>query len=179
MVLLLPHGFDGAGPEHSTCHIERFLQNVNSQAYDTLNGVYDNLTGKNINFQVAQVTMPANYFHLLRRQMLRNYRKPLILAAPKIGLKHPRAVSSIKEFAPGTTFKPTYSNTFGSGKHFKKVIICSGKVYFDIVQKFESQPLPENHKTLVIRLEELAPFPVKQVENELLNVPHSADVYYL
>ena len=104
MMLLLPHGFDGSGPEHSTCHIERFLQNINSQAYDTINGPYDNLTGKNINFQVAQVTMPANYFHLLRRQMLRNYRKPLVLATPKIGLKHPLAVSSIKDFQAGTSF---------------------------------------------------------------------------
>jgi 2-oxoglutarate dehydrogenase complex dehydrogenase (E1) component-like enzyme len=77
--------------------------------------------------------MPANYFHLLRRQMLRNYRKPLILAAPKIGLKHPKAVSSIKEFLPETTFKPIYVNTFGTGKHYKKVLICSGKVYFDIM----------------------------------------------
>jgi probable 2-oxoglutarate dehydrogenase E1 component DHKTD1 len=123
--------------------------------------------------------MPANYFHLLRRQMLRNYRKPLILAAPKIGLKHPKAVSSIKEFLPGTTFKPIYANTFGAGKHYKKVLICSGKVYFDIMQKIEAQPLPENHKTLVLRLEELAPFPVHQIEHELLNVPHSAEVFYM
>ncbi len=111
--------------------------------------------------------------------MLRNYRKPLILAAPKIGLKHPKAVSSIKEFTQGTSFKPVYSNSFGEGKHYKKVIFVSGKVYFDIVQKIESKPLPENHKTLVIRIEELAPFPVKQIEHELLNVPHSADVYYM
>lgn len=104
MILLLPHGFDGAGPEHSTCHIERFLQNVNSQAYDTVNGPFDNLTAQNINFQVAQCTMPANYFHLLRRQMLRNFRKPLVLASPKIGLKHPNAVSPLKDFQPGTTF---------------------------------------------------------------------------
>ena len=143
MILLLPHGFDGAGPEHSTCHIERFLQNVNSQVYDN-QGPYDNLTGANINFQFAQVTNPANYFHLLRRQMLRNYRKPLVLASPKIGLKHPRAVSSLKEFAPGTTFQPIFSNTFGNGKHVTKVIFCSGKIYFDIMQKFENSPLPED-----------------------------------
>jgi len=103
LILLLPHGFDGSGPEHSTCHIERFLQNVNSSAYDP-NGAYDNLTGQNINFQFAQCTMPANYFHLLRRQMHRDYRKPLVMAAPKIGLKHPKAYSPIDDFAEGTKF---------------------------------------------------------------------------
>jgi probable 2-oxoglutarate dehydrogenase E1 component DHKTD1 len=74
--------------------------------------------------------------------MLRNYRKPLILASPKIGLKHPRAVSSISEFAPGTTFKPILANSFGGGKHVTKVIFCSGKIYFDMMQKFENNPLP-------------------------------------
>jgi 2-oxoglutarate dehydrogenase complex dehydrogenase (E1) component-like enzyme len=83
--------------------------------------------------------MPANYFHLLRRQMLRNYRKPLVLATPKIGLKHPQAVSSLKEFQPGTTFQPIYSNIFGSNgaSEITKVIVCSGKVYFDIAQRLE------------------------------------------
>lgn len=102
--MLLPHGFDGAGPEHSTSHMERFLQNVNSSAYDSLNNGFERLDEKNINFQVAQCTMPSNYYHLLRRQMLRNFRKPLILATPKIGLKHPKAVSSIEEFLSGTKF---------------------------------------------------------------------------
>lgn len=135
LILLLPHGFDGSGPEHSTCHIERFLQNVNSSAYDP-NGAYDNLTGQNINFQFAQCTMPANYFHLLRRQMHRDYRKPLVMAAPKIGLKHPKAYSPISDFAEGTKFQPTISNSFGSGPT-KKVIFCSGKVAFDIEARLE------------------------------------------
>ena len=69
--------------------------------------------------------------------MLRNYRKPLVLASPKIGLKHPQAVSSIKEFQAGTTFQPIYANTFGSSGDITKVIVCSGKVYFDIAQRLE------------------------------------------
>ena len=112
LVLLLPHGFDGAGPEHSTCHMERFLQNVNSQAYDTVSGQFDNLNAQNINFQVAQCTTPANYFHILRRQMMRDFRKPLVMAAPKIGLKHPKAISAVSEFAPATRFLPTIAQDF-------------------------------------------------------------------
>lgn len=111
--------------------------------------------------------------------MLRNYRKPLILATPKIGLKHPAAVSSISAFLPGTTFNPIYANTFGEGKTVKKVVVCSGKVYFDIMEKVKQSPLPKDHKLLIIRLEELAPFPVKQIEEELQKVAKSsADVYY-
>lgn len=102
LVLLLPHGVDGGGPEHSTAHIERFLQNVNSDIYT---GESEELTAQRINFQVAQPTMPANFFHLLRRQMLRNFRKPLVVAAPKIGLKHPMAVSSLDELTSGV-FQP-------------------------------------------------------------------------
>lgn len=137
LVLLLPHGFDGSGPEHSTSHMERFLQNINSQAYNTLNGSYDNLTGQNINFQVAQCTTPANYFHILRRQMHRNFRKPLILAAPKIGLKHPRAISELEEFATGKSFKPIIVKNFGNESQIRKVVLCSGKIGFDIDANLE------------------------------------------
>lgn len=104
--------------------------------------------------------------------MLRNYRKPLIMAAPKIGLKHPKAISPIDEFAPGTTFKPIYANDFGNSKEIKKVIICSGKVYLDIEAKLAGQEKPDAkggksaklHGIKVIRCEELAPFPIKQIE---------------
>ena len=110
--------------------------------------------------------------------MLRNYRKPLVLAAPKIGLKHPKAVSPLKEFAQGTSFQPIYSNTFGEGKQVTKVVFCSGKIYFDIANKFQTSPLPGDQKTLVIRLEELAPFPAKLIEEQLSHVSQSAKVYY-
>lgn len=75
--------------------------------------------------------MPSNYFHILRRQMLRDFRKPLVIAAPKIGLKHPKAVSALSEFAEGTSFQPIIANKFGEGS-IQKVIFCSGKVNFDI-----------------------------------------------
>ena len=132
LVLLLPHGFDGAGPEHSTCHIERFLQNTNSNAYADENGM-SALDGRNVNFIVAQPTLPANFFHLLRRQMMRNYRKPLIVAAPKIGLKHPKAVSDLADFKSGSVFHPVIVQDYGSSQP-TKVIVCSGKVAFDLDQ---------------------------------------------
>lgn len=135
LILLLPHGFDGSGPEHSTCHIERFLQNVNSSAYDH-NSSFDNLNAQNINFQVAQCTMPSNYFHILRRQMLRDFRKPLVIAAPKIGLKHPRANSHISEFDIGTQFRPIIANQFGT-RSIKRVIFCSGKISLDVEARLE------------------------------------------
>jgi 2-oxoglutarate dehydrogenase complex dehydrogenase (E1) component-like enzyme len=108
--------------------------------------------------------MPANYFHILRRQMLRNFRKPLVLAAPKIGLKHPRALSKLEDFQQGTSFSPIYTNHYGKKNEAKKVIICSGKVYFDISQKLEES---KTHGLTVIRVEEIAPFPIKQIEAEL------------
>lgn len=162
LVLLLPHGFDGAGPEHSTCHMERFLQNVNSQAYDSNHELVD-LDGRSINFQVAQCTTPANYFHILRRQMLRNYRKPLVIAAPKVGLKHPRAYSNIDDFAEGNTFRPTLARDFGSDP--TQVILCSGKVAFDIEAKLEANA--PARPTRVVRVEELAPFPTAEVRAHL------------
>ena len=103
--------------------------------------------------------MPANYFHLLRRQMHRDFRKPLIVAAPKIGLKHPRAYSKLEEMAEGTKFQPIISNAFGAqGQQVKKVVVCSGKVAFDIEARLEKANLA--HAVQVIRCEELAPFPV-------------------
>ena len=165
LVLLLPHGFDGAGPEHSTCHMERFLQNVNSQAYDTAGGQFDNLTAQNINFQFAQCTTPANYFHILRRQMHRNFRKPLIIAAPKIGLKHPKAVSSIDEFTEATQFKKTLSKDLGDSSHLETVILCSGKVAFDLEANLAKMNLSQGVR--IVRLEEIAPFPVSDVRQHL------------
>jgi len=156
LVLLLPHGFDGAGPEHSTAHIERFLQNINSNEY-AMEGL-EHMTGQSINFQVANCTTPANYFHILRRQMLRDFRKPLILATPKIGLKHPEAVSTLEEMDRGTRFQPIISVGFGDpNKKADTVVLCSGKIYFDIQAALKKEEL--NRNILVIRVEELAPFP--------------------
>lgn len=102
LIMLLPHGYDGAGPEHSSCRIERFLQLTNSKE--------NSPDCDDINLQIANPTTPANYFHLIRSQMIRNYRKPLIIISPKILLRHKSATSSINEMAPGTSFKNIIGN---------------------------------------------------------------------
>lgn len=135
LVLLLPHGYDGAGPEHSSCHIERFLQKVNSPVYDEENFTAGDLTHQKANMHIANCTTPSNYFHILRRQMLRDYRKPLIIAAPKQGLRHSAARSNISELDKGTTFQPVitdkYLKTEGKVKH---IIFCSGAIWLKIHQ---------------------------------------------
>jgi probable 2-oxoglutarate dehydrogenase E1 component DHKTD1 len=96
--------------------------------------------------------------------MLRNYRKPLVIAAPKVGLKHPKADSNINDFAPGNVFKPTIAKQYGTGSA-AKVIICSGKVAFDIEAKLEEAHLKE--ATKVVRVEEIAPFPIAEIREHL------------
>ena len=98
IVLLLPHGFDGAGPEHSSCRLERFLQMSSSKE--------DKIDSDDISFFIANPTTPANYFHLLRRQMVLPYRKPLIVASPKALLRLPECVSNLNEMSEQTSFKP-------------------------------------------------------------------------
>lgn len=103
MTVLLPHGYDGAGPEHSSSRIERFLQMTNSKE--------DMVDGDNVNMEVCQPSTPAQYFHLLRRQMLRNFRKPLIIISPKTLLRLSACTSNYIEMAPGTYFKPVIGFT--------------------------------------------------------------------
>jgi len=181
LVLLLPHGFDGAGPEHSTCHIERFLQNINSNIYDPANlAAHRELNGRTINFQVAQPTMPANYFHLLRRQMLRDYRKPLVIAAPKIGLKHPMAQNPLSDFSEGEHFQPILTKTHqskGASDHLK-FVFCSGRIAFDLDQLIQESADDLATNICVIRVEELAPFPSHLIVDEIQNQQGSSTEFF-
>ncbi|KAJ3115300.1 putative 2-oxoglutarate dehydrogenase E1 component DHKTD1, mitochondrial [Phlyctochytrium bullatum] len=152
LVLLLPHGYDGAGPEHSSCRVERFLQLCDTK-FD-----YNDPTPDNPNMHVVNPTTPAQYFHLLRRQMLRNYRKPLIVVGPKTLLRHPQAVSSLSEMAPGTSFQPVLSSpASAAADSVKKVIFLSGKICYDIEKERASRGL--ENSVAIVRLEEIAPFP--------------------
>ena len=143
LVMLLPHGYEGMGSEHSSARIERFLQLCAEE-----------------NFQVANCTNPANYFHLLRRQMARPFRKPLVVFTPKKLLRYHRAVSSIKEMSNGS-FKEVIDDSTAIASKIKKVVICSGKFYYDLVEHYETLEL-EN--IAFVRLEQLYPFPDLQLK---------------
>jgi 2-oxoglutarate dehydrogenase E1 component len=142
ITLLLPHGYEGQGPEHSSCRIERFLQ----------------LSAEN-NWQVANCTTPANYFHILRRQMRRNFRKPLIIATPKSLLRHKLCVSKLADFLPATGFQRVLGEQ-ATGllppAKIKRVVLCSGKVYYDLLAAREAGSI--THVAL-LRLEQFYPFP--------------------
>ncbi|XP_072291457.1 2-oxoadipate dehydrogenase complex component E1 [Eucyclogobius newberryi] len=157
MVILLPHGYDGAGPEHSSCRMERFLQMCDSKL--------DGVDGDTVNMAVVNPTTAAQYFHLLRRQMIRNFRKPLIVVGPKILLRFSGAVSSLSEMAPGTSFKPVLGDTTVTAESVQRVVLCSGKHYYALLKQREASAANQN--TALIRVEELCPFPLEALQREL------------
>jgi len=161
LVMLLPHGYEGQGPEHSSARLERFLQMC---AED--------------NIQVANCTSPANYFHILRRQLHRNFRKPLILMTPKSLLRHKRVVSKLEDFGPGSTFHRVLWDDADKGENgartlvaddqIKRVVLCSGKVYFDLLEEREKREIDNIY---LMRLEQLYPFPARALITELARFP--------
>ncbi|MCB1885804.1 MAG: 2-oxoglutarate dehydrogenase E1 component [Geminicoccaceae bacterium] len=150
LVCLLPHGYEGQGPEHSSARMERYLQ---LYAED--------------NIQVCYPTTPASYFHMLRRQLCRDFRKPLIVMTPKSLLRHKLAVSALADMGPGTSFhRVMYDTPPGpdDGK-VERVVLCTGKVYYDLFQAREEAGLKE--KVALVRLEQIAPFPGEALAEEL------------
>ncbi|KAG6330643.1 hypothetical protein ID866_8445, partial [Astraeus odoratus] len=157
IVLLLPHGLDGAGPEHSSCRIERMLQLTNDP--------FEPLPNTNINMHVTYPTTPAQYFHLLRRQMKRNYRKPLVVAAPKGLLRLAAASSKLADMLSGTKFNPVLLDAHAPTTNVKRVILMSGKLYYDLAKERAARGL-DGH-VAIVRIEELAPFPYTELTNIL------------
>ncbi len=156
LVCLMPHGYEGQGPEHSSARLERFLQ----------------MCGQD-NWIVANCTTPANYFHILRRQLHRSYRKPLMLMTPKSLLRHKMAVSRAEEFQTGSSFHRVlwddaqYGNSdliLKPDAEIKRVVMCSGKVYYDLLEKRDEAGLED---TYLLRMEQFYPFPAKSVVKEL------------
>ncbi len=146
LVMLLPHGFEGQGAEHSSARLERFL------------GLC-----ANENMTVANATTPANYFHLLRRQLKWNFRKPLVVMTPKSLLRHPKVVSPLEDFATGT-FQPIIDDAVANPKKIEKLILCSGKIYYELLAKKEELNC-EN--IALVRLEQLYPLQQDKIEEIL------------
>ncbi|CAH0493466.1 unnamed protein product [Peronospora farinosa] len=174
LMLLLPHGNDGAGPDHSSGRVERFLQLVDTPALTPRSSVDKSDTEPvwkqfqhDANMIVVNVTTPANFFHLLRRQQQRTFRKPVVVMGPKMLLRLADATSPLSEMGPSTTFQPVLSDpTITNASQVKKVYFCSGKFYYELAK--ERLARSENPETIaLVRLEELAPFPFEQVTDEL------------
>ncbi|CAB3784890.1 2-oxoglutarate dehydrogenase E1 component [Pararobbsia alpina] len=160
LTMLLPHGYEGQGPEHSSARIERFLQ----------------LCADN-NMQVVQPTTPAQMFHLLRRQMIRLFRKPLIVATPKSLLRHKEAVSDLSELAKGS-FHPVLGEVDESieAKKVKRAIVCSGRVYYDLIAHRRETKVKD---IAIIRIEQLYPFAHKAFEGELKKYENLTEVVWV
>lgn len=164
LVMLLPHGFDGNGPEHSSCRVERYLQLCDS--FDTPVSKPKRDLYEECNMQVVNCTTAAQYFHVLRRQMLRPFRKPLVVVAPKKLLKMREAGSEMSEFESGKTFIRVMPETNDAVKpaNCRKVVFCSGQVYYDLIAERERSGKKD---VAILRLEQLAPFPFTSFQAEL------------
>jgi 2-oxoglutarate dehydrogenase E1 component len=156
LVMLLPHGFEGQGPEHSSARLERFLQ----------------MCGQD-NWIVANCTTPANYFHILRRQLHRSFRKPLVMMTPKSLLRHKLAISSTEDFTTGSSFhrvlwddaqKGNSDTTLVADGKIKRVVMCSGKVYYDLLEERDARGIDDIY---LLRLEQFYPFPAMSLVKEL------------
>lgn len=160
LTLLLPHGYDGAGPEHSSSRVERFLQLSDDSEFK----IHTKGDKNNINLIVVNCTTPAQYFHVLRRQLVRNYRKPLVIITPKTLLRHEKAVSNIEEMGPGTQFHSVLADTSLSAadaSKVKTVVLLSGKSYYELVDRRNAAGRSD---IAFIRVEELSPFPWEAVQ---------------
>ena len=162
LTLLLPHGFEGQGPEHSSARLERFLQ----------------LCGRN-NMTVAYPTTPAQIFHLLRRQVKRNFRKPLVVMTPKSLLRHPKAVSDLTDLTH-STFKEVLDDAGTSdpetAKSVKRVLLCSGKIYYELLDEREKRNLKS---VAIVRMEQFYPWPEAILAKELSKFVNAKEIFYV
>jgi 2-oxoglutarate dehydrogenase E1 component len=143
LTLLLPHGYEGQGPEHSSARLERFLQLCAEQ-----------------NIQVCTPTTPAQIYHLIRRQALRPTRKPLVVMSPKSLLRHKRAISTLEELSEGR-FETVLADTDVNAEEVTRLVLCGGKVYYDLLEKRESDGITN---TALVRIEQLYPFPEQRLQ---------------
>ena len=159
LVLLLPHGYEGQGPEHSSARMERYLQ---LSAQD--------------NWQVCNISTPANYFHALRRQMRRNFRKPLVIMTPKSLLRHKRCLSTLEQMNEQTSFQRVYPETekIGPAAKVRRVVVCSGKVYYDLLQAREDKGIDD---VVILRVEQIYPWPKETLAREFAKYKNAEVVW--
>jgi 2-oxoglutarate dehydrogenase E1 component len=158
LVMLLPHGYEGQGPEHSSARLERYMQ----------------LCAQH-NMQVCTPTTPAQMFHMLRRQMIRNFRKPLIVMTPKSLLRHKLAVSPLKDLERGKFYTVIPEIDALDATKVTRVVLCCGKVYYDLLEKRREKQL---NQVAIVRIEQLYPFPKKALEAELAKFPQAKDIVW-
>ncbi|KAL8239775.1 hypothetical protein R6Q59_016342 [Mikania micrantha] len=188
LVVLLPHGYDGQGPEHSSARLERFLQMSNDSPFviPEMEPTLRNQIQK-CNWQVVNVTTPANYFHVLRRQIHREFRKPLVVMAPKNLLRHKDCKSNLSEFddvqghpgfdKQGTRFKRLIKDQSGHSdleEGIRRLVLCSGKVYYELDEKRKST---DSNDVAICRVEQLCPFPYDLIQRELKRYPNAEIVW--
>lgn len=153
LVLYLPHGYDGQGPEHSSARLERFLQSC-----------------AELNMVVVNVTTPSNFFHLLRRQLHWNFRKPLIVMSPKSLLRNPECISKFSDFSEIKSFSEVLESNLSLNNKLNKIIFCSGQIYFQLIDQIKALKKTD---TEIIRLEQLYPFPANQLEGIIKKHTHA------
>lgn len=158
LVMLLPHGYEGQGPEHSSARIERFME----------------LCADN-NIQVANCTTPANFFHILRRQLSRDFRKPLVIFSPKSLLRHPQCVSPLKDFTEGK-FQELIDDGYADAKKVKRVLFVSGKLYYELLDK---QQQDKRKDVAIVRIEQLYPTPVAQMQKIKAKYSNATDLIWV
>lgn len=174
-MLLLPHGYDGAGPEHSSCRLERFLQSCDEDPDVVPEDGVESQTQAS-NWQIVNCSTPANYFHLLRRQVLRQFRKPLIIAAPKALLRLRAASSSSKEFTSGEFVRVIgeVGTSVLPDDKIRRIVLCSGKIYYELAAQREKDGVND---VVLVRLEQIAPFPFHEVAATVVKYPNAEVVW--
>ena len=177
LCMLLPHGYEGQGPEHSSARLERFLQmcDDDEDEFPAILGRQSRVQAAN--WQIVNVTTPANYFHVLRRQVWRDFRKPMVVMSPKSLLRHKLVKSDIEEFMPGSRFQRVLPDTgegLASEDKVRRIVFCTGKVYYDLLSARTTKGVDD---VAISRIEQISPFPHDLVQEEVKKYPNAEIVW--
>jgi 2-oxoglutarate dehydrogenase complex dehydrogenase (E1) component-like enzyme len=180
LVLLLPHGFDGMGPEHSSSRLERFLTlhtdtpAAEERAHDDLERL------RASNFLVAYPTSPSNYFHLLRRSFTWPFRRPMVVLTPKRTLRLAQAASPVGEFVRNDESPTAFSPVLDDPRHVRcgcegveSIVVCSGEIFYDVMRLLEGMPADVSSRVAILRVEQLAPFPLRELRMTAAQYPNA------